>query len=96
MNITEIFDWEEEDGGHGKDYDQYTPTEQLEAVTQYGGIVCMFQHPTKEAVKVALVEPKWISSDDETYEEFVEEYFKNNTILMNKWLRYAQNIRDLG
>lgn len=89
MKINEVFD-------NNRDYDDYTPAEQLEAVSDYGGIVCMFQHPTKEAVKVALVEPKWIKSDDETYEEFVEEYFKTNSILMNKWLRYAQNVRSLG
>lgn len=30
------------------------------------------------------------------YDEFVKEYFKNNEVLMRKWLRYAQNVRDLG
>jgi hypothetical protein len=29
------------------------------------------------------------------YDEFVKKQFKDNTILMNKWLRYAQNIREL-
>jgi PP-loop superfamily ATP-utilizing enzyme len=29
------------------------------------------------------------------YDDFVKKYFKDNTILMNKWLRYAQNIREL-
>lgn len=29
------------------------------------------------------------------YDKFIKDYFKDNTILMNKWLRYAQNMRSM-
>jgi hypothetical protein len=30
------------------------------------------------------------------YDDFVRHYFKDNTVLMNKWLRYAENIRSMS
>jgi hypothetical protein len=45
--------------------------------------------------KILVSEDFMLNWHERLYNQFVEEYFKNNTILMNKWLRYAQNIRSL-
>jgi hypothetical protein len=75
----------------------------MAAVKTYGGAIVWIPNPSNELLKVALVDPTFINLRQATqngivspYDSFVKEHFKNNSILMNKWLRYAQNIRDLG
>jgi hypothetical protein len=50
---------------------------------------------TPERLKQVLSNSDFITLRPEAYTEFVQQYFKDNTILMNKWLRYAENVRDL-
>jgi hypothetical protein len=49
----------------------------------------------KEYVNNILQNVDVITDDPVTYKEFCQAYFKDNTVLMNKWLRYADNIREL-
>jgi hypothetical protein len=66
-------------------------------------VVPFMDNPPKDWVQQALTDEKWIKykrhltePELNDYDTFVKHYFKGNTILMNKWLRYAQNIRELG
>lgn len=75
----------------------------MAAVKTYGGVIVWIPNPSNELLKVALTDPKFIELSQATqdgivrpYDSFVKKHFKNNTILMNKWLRYAKNIRELG
>jgi hypothetical protein len=50
---------------------------------------------TKEAENSLFSNQDFIETN-ELYDEIVHKYFKDNSILMNKWLRYAKNMRELG
>lgn len=65
-------------------------------------VVPFMDKPPKDWVQKALTDEKWIMYKRHftepalnDYDTFVKHHFKGNTILMNKWLRYAQNIREL-
>lgn len=69
---------------------------QLTAVEQCGSfVITVLKNPIKRVVEVALVEPNFIKNWPDTYAEFVKYYFKDNTLLINKWLRYAETARTL-
>jgi hypothetical protein len=61
-----------------------------------GEIIPLFEYPTANVIKTLLSEPMFINATKhDMYDRFVQEYFKTNTILMNKWLRYAENMRTM-
>lgn len=41
-----------------------------------------------------LTNERFITVYSRNYDSFVKHHFKNNSLLMNKWLRYAENIRE--
>lgn len=49
-----------------------------------------------ERLKQVLSSSNFIINSPEGYTKFVKHYFKDNTVLMNKWLRYAENVREMG
>jgi hypothetical protein len=66
---------------------------------------------TNKALNIALTHPRFIANNIDpdlifkpdydnfvqtSYDGFVKYYFRNNIILMNKWLRYADNVRNMG
>lgn len=86
----------------GGSYIQYienpTPKAQLAAVEIYPSSIKLIKNPTKEAVMAALTTDSFVKSLSwgDSYTQFVNEYFKNNSILRNKWLRYRDNIRSMS
>jgi hypothetical protein len=50
---------------------------------------------SKEVLTAALANPIVIN-ELEIYADHVKHFFKDNTVMINKWLRYADNIRTLG
>lgn len=50
--------------------------------------------PDKDMIKTALTNIHFIM-DAVAYQNFVQEHFKDNSVLMNKWLRYAENMRNM-
>jgi hypothetical protein len=74
-----------------------TPKVQLAAVEHYPAIIKQIENPTKEAVMSALTNDSFVKSKlwGDEYTQFVDEYFKNNSILRNKWLRYRDNMRSM-
>jgi hypothetical protein len=52
-------------------------------------------HPTKEHVTTALTDPEFIQEPD-LYTDFVKKHFKDNTVLLNKWMRYGENMRGMS
>jgi hypothetical protein len=48
----------------------------------------------KERKRILTDEQLMVISPDK-YAEIVKEWFKDNTVLINKWLRYADNIRAM-
>lgn len=57
--------------------------------------ITSINNPDKLIVSKSLTDPEFIQFKV-TYDDFVKEYFKDNSVLMNKWLRYADNIREMG
>lgn len=61
---------------------------------------------SSKVLAAALSEPNFINGNSmynhtgnlhrqKQYDDFVKKTFADNTVLMNKWLRYAQNIREM-
>lgn len=85
-----------------------TPSEavQLAAVKGYGETLIELHNYgikiSKQVLHAGLTEHNFIHVDDDnnphmmSYDDFVKQYFKDNTVLMNKWLRYAKNVREMG
>ncbi|MCK9369634.1 hypothetical protein M0R04_06980 [Candidatus Dojkabacteria bacterium] len=55
-------------------------------------IVCI-KNPTQKVLLVALKNQEFIESQT-IYDNFVKKQFANNTILMKKWLRYGEAMRE--
>jgi hypothetical protein len=62
---------------------------------------------SSKVLAAALSEPNFITGKtsyspngnihrQKQYDDFVKHTFANNTVLMNKWLRYAKNVREIG
>ncbi len=66
---------------------------QLAAVKRDGHAIQFIKNPAPGVIQLALKHPTLISKPDD-YERLVKKYFANNTILMKKWLRYGQVMRD--
>ncbi len=67
---------------------------QLSAISgQQGWAVQFIKTPTKKVLLIALKDQKFINNEEE-YEKFIKKYFANNTILIKKWLRYGQAMRE--
>jgi hypothetical protein len=71
----------------------------LAAVSKNGAalhiIYIVIKDLPKAVVTTALTEPNFIHMGTDFYGQFVKDYFKDNTVLMNKWLRYRDNMRDI-
>jgi hypothetical protein len=68
---------------------------QLAAVQQNGGAITVIKKPSKSVVNAALTDENFIKNNSTAYDEYIRNYFKNNGILANKWLRYADNVREM-
>jgi hypothetical protein len=51
---------------------------------------------SKDYIMSNILIDSMIQGDPVFITKFIHQYFKDDTILMNKWLRYAKNIRELG
>jgi hypothetical protein len=76
--------------------DNPSPTVQLFAVNKNPLAIFGITNPTPEAVNAVLPNEDFINCPGDFYNKFVKRHFKNNTVLMNKWLRYAENIKELN
>ncbi|MCK9369763.1 hypothetical protein M0R04_07655 [Candidatus Dojkabacteria bacterium] len=70
-----------------------TPQVQLVAVSRWPPALEYIDNPTQEALLTALKAPVFIRMTTK-YERVVKKLFANNTILMKKWLRYGQAMRE--
>lgn len=73
-----------------------TPDEevQLAAVSQKGELVRVIKNPTQKVLNIALADEKFIRQPT-VYENYLKKQFKDNTIMQNKWMRYAENVRSM-
>jgi hypothetical protein len=69
---------------------------QLTAVKEYGGALRNFwaERPSKAVVNAALTEPTFVH-DARSYDALVKDMFADNSIMMHKWIRYGQNMRNM-
>ncbi len=65
----------------------------LAAVRQYGGAIYYINNPTKQEIKIALTDQKFIVFRA-TYEQIIKRIFANNALMMRKWIRYGKNMRN--
>lgn len=72
----------------------FNPSEevQLIAVKDSPHVIKHIRNPSPAVAKLVLTDAFFIKRSTNEYIEFVKKYFKNNTLLMNKWIRYAKNI----
>ncbi|MCK9369765.1 hypothetical protein M0R04_07665 [Candidatus Dojkabacteria bacterium] len=72
------------------------PTEnvQLFVVKYIPVYVTMIEHPTHNVVRIALKDTQFIKHEPEAYFRFVRRHFADNALLMKKWLRYGETIRE--
>ncbi len=72
------------------------PTEavQLFVIGYSAGYVTDIEHPTQNAVRLALKNRQFIVHEPHAYERFVKIHFANNILLMKKWLRYGEVMRN--
>jgi hypothetical protein len=66
---------------------------QLAAVRQNPWSIRKIKSPSQSTIKSVLTNPNVFSVPNE-YETLVKRFFKDNTMLMKKWLRYAEAMRN--
>jgi hypothetical protein len=66
---------------------------QMLAVSKDGFTIKGIKDPSLEVIRAALQNPKTIRKQPQ-YDKLVKHIFKDNTMLMNKWLRYGETMRD--
>jgi hypothetical protein len=73
-----------------------TPNEevQLAAVSKKGQLVTVIKNPSQKVLNVALADENFIKQPT-AYENYLKKQFKDNTIMQNKWSRYAENVRSM-
>jgi hypothetical protein len=74
-----------------------TPKVLMAAVKEYGGALRNFwmDHDVpKEVINTALTEPTFVHNKRD-YDNLVKDMFADNGILMNKWIRYGNNMRNM-
>ncbi len=71
------------------------PTEnvQLAAVKSNPLTIEVIKNPTQKVLIVALKSQRFINEKNR-YEGFIKRHFANNTLLMKKWLRYGEAMRE--
>lgn len=65
---------------------------QLTAIRNHGQYIKYIKNPTRNVITKALTDPNFVQNV-QTYDPYVRKLFKDNTLMMNKWLRYAENVR---
>lgn len=69
---------------------------QLLAIDMVSAPVMYIKKPTKKVTDQVLRDEDYISTSPNNYKAFVMRIFKGNSILINKWIRYCDNVRDLS
>jgi hypothetical protein len=74
------------------------PTEemQLAAIQNHIGTLSGIANPTPKVIKLALTSPHNFDHDSiyESFKHEVKRLFKDNALLMKKWLRYGETMRN--
>ncbi len=73
----------------------HNPSEavQIAAVEAWPYGIIGIEHPTQTVLLVALKDERFIRTQL-GYEDFIKTHFANNTLLMKKWLRYGEAMRE--
>lgn len=58
-------------------------------------ILWLITPPDPDVLKQCLMSDRFIINYRDGYETLVKRQFKDNSVLLNKWLRYAENVRKL-
>jgi hypothetical protein len=66
---------------------------QLAAISQHGYVIQYIKNPTQTVLLTVLKDLRFINKQG-IYERFVKKYFANNTLLMKKWPRYGEAMRE--
>ncbi len=66
---------------------------QIAAVSQDGAAIISIDNPSNPVIKTALTNQSFVEKEV-WYNSTIEKLFANNTLLMKKWLRYGENMRN--
>lgn len=69
---------------------------QLLAIDLTSGPIMYIKTPTKIVIDQVLRDDDFIISSPNAYKNFVARIFKDKSILINKWIRYCDNVRELS
>jgi hypothetical protein len=69
---------------------------QLLAIDLTSAPIMYIKNPTQTVTNQVLRDDDFIISSPNAYKNFVKRIFKGNNILINKWIRYCSNVRDLS
>ncbi len=65
---------------------------QMAAVSRAGSAIAYIPNPSNNVLMTAFKNPSFVKS--KFYDKMVKQYFKDNTMLMKKWLRYGETMRN--
>ncbi len=68
---------------------------QLAVIKEYIWAFLRINNPTPLVIKTALTNPILIG-DERAFKQAVTAVFSNNALLMKKWLRYGETMREVG
>jgi hypothetical protein len=76
-----------------KDIDNPSEIVQLGAISRDWRAIIYISNPTPYVVKTALLDQRFIDRQ-QNYERYIKNQFKDNALLMKKWLRYGETMRS--
>lgn len=68
---------------------------QIAAVNANSPAIMFITNPTNTVLDMVIPNEYLIVSWPTSHTDLIKKRYKDNTVLMNKWLRYAENIRSL-
>jgi hypothetical protein len=76
------------------DYNKVNTIEDMMDVVSVDGFRIMkISNPPNEVVSAALTQKKLVKNEKK-FNDVVKRFFSDNTLLMNKWTRYGEKIRN--
>jgi hypothetical protein len=79
-----------------KHIDNQTEDLQVAAVKQNANAIWSIRTPCTKVLSIVLSNEELIITDPDSYIEMVLSLYDDNTVMVNKWLRYAENVRSMG
>ncbi len=81
------------DGSAIQDIENPHESVQMMAIQKGAWVICSIDCPSPKAIKTALTTQSFINNSYD-YDRTVKKIFADNALLMKKWLRYSESMRE--